>query len=179
MRVKLLLLGLLLLGLGIQGNSLGASSFSASTSDASCTPKFRQIHQIEKLQIAFIECKDNADEVVIIVNGSKQPIDLFGYKITNSRGQPFVFERRGLNEGCCTINAYDVIRIHSGKLNANLFEDPRDLHWLNEDGRPRVDEVWNDNADMATLCNRDGERKILDTYEYGEVQNPVQCPQDP
>ena len=133
----------------------------ADTGSQLCSPKPRSVGF---LHIVWIDCRSNQDEVVIIVNGSAQDIDLTGYRITSEGGQEFVFEKTHVNDSCCIIKAYDILRIHSGPGNDRPFDDPRDLHWLRKDGLPYRARVWNDDGDKAELIDANG--NVVDVYEY-------------
>ena len=126
-----------------------------------CSP---ENHFHGSLFISWISCQANEDEVVIIVNGSPFDQDITGYQITSFDGQIFTFEQKTVNANCCIINAYDILRIHSGPGNNQPFDDYRDLHWLREDGQPVISNVWNDNGDVAQLLDFRGE--TIDSYEY-------------
>ena len=126
-----------------------------------CSPEFRLIGA---LHIAWIDCQNNQDEVVIIVNGTNEDIDLTGYRLISQGGQEFLFQKTALNDNCCIIKAYDILRIHSGPKNDRPFDDPRDLHWLTKKGEPRIKNVWNDEGDRAELIDKEG--KIIDVYQY-------------
>ena len=139
---------------------LALSTF-AETGSRACSPNPREVGF---LHIAWIDCRNNQDEVVIIVNGSGRDIDLTGYRITSAGGQEFLFQKTALNDNCCVIKAYDILRIHSGPKNDRPFDDPRDLYWLRKDGMPYRARVWNDDGDKAELIDKNG--NVVDVYEY-------------
>ena len=151
---KLMFLALLLLPL------LAAGLF-AQTGSRACAPNPRDYGP---LHIAWIDCRNNQDEVVIIVNGSGRDLDLTGYRLISRGGQVFEFQRTPVNDHCCVIKAYDLLRIHSGPGNDRPFDDPRDLHWLRKDGLPYRARVWNDVGDRAELVDDNG--NVVDVYEY-------------
>jgi hypothetical protein len=128
-------------------------------------------HLNNSLHIAWIDCKmsdvsGNKDEVVIIVNGTNGEINLKDYTISDESQLPFKIEPIGKNIECCMIEPHDIIRIHSGNSNkdASPVSGGRDLYWLNSDGTPRIEGVWNDDHDRAELKDKDS--NVVDIYEY-------------
>lgn len=129
-----------------------------------CAPQFRFV---EPLTIAWIDCQSNYDEVVVMVNGSSNDVDLIGYQIDTRRGDQFRFQQTSINPNCCLIKAHDILRIHSGHRNLQPFSDPRDLHWVSPDGQLSGTKVWNDEGGAALLFSPEGD--LIAHYEYGNL----------
>jgi Lamin Tail Domain len=123
-----------------------------------CAPQPRQY---DSLHIAWIDCLSK-DEVVIIVNGEASDVDLTNYKLSSSGGETFAFPDNTI------IKAHDILRIHSGPGNNQTFTDPQhDLSWLNGGGKPRTEEVWNNDGDTAILADASTPQvHVLDFYRY-------------
>ena len=129
-----------------------------------CNPHPRSVGPIH---ISYINCTSENNEVVIVLNGTNEPVDLTGYRLTNaSRGLTFHFRQTPVNEGCCTLGPNEVFRVHTGLRNYSHFDSPHDLHWLRAPGLPEVERIWDDSGDVAQLL--DGQGHVVDTYGYGQ-----------
>lgn len=129
-----------------------------------CNPHPRSVGPIH---ISYVNCVADSDEVVIVLNGTNESVDLSGYALTNaSRGLTFQFQQTPVNDGCCTLGPNESFRIHTGLRNYSHFESPQDLHWLREPGLPEVERIWDDSGDVAKLIDPQGQ--VVDTYAYGQ-----------
>ena len=114
------------------------------------------------LCIAYIDYRTNDDEVVVLLNRGREPIDLTGYVLWSDGGQQFTFGVPGLNKQDPIIQPLDIVRVHVKHCDA--FEDPRDFIWTNKDGTCRKSNVWNDEGDTGKLISPDEE--VIDIYCY-------------
>jgi hypothetical protein len=127
-----------------------------------CAPQAREYGP---LHIEWIVCQNDQAEMVIIANLNDASIDLTGYEITSQvAGQRFIFKPGTLNTQCCTIQAHDILRIHSGPGNSRIFENPRDLHWLTQYDQLSLAPLWSYLADRAGF--RDPSGRLVDSYQY-------------
>jgi len=115
------------------------------------------------LYIAYIDYRTNDDEVVVLLNRGREPIDLTGYTIRSDvGGQEFTFVFSGLNKQERIIQPLDIVRVHIKHCDA--FEDPRDFIWATKQGECYKKEVWNDNGDTARLYSPTDD--LVDVYCY-------------
>ncbi|MBI1729107.1 lamin tail domain-containing protein [Candidatus Acetothermia bacterium] len=142
-----------------------AFSAQQQSADKSCSPI---LTKHDSLHIAWIDCSNRPDpniavedEILIIVNGSNQPMNLTGFEVKDANDHTFVFsDINTLNKYCCQIKSHDLLRIHSGPANKDIKEpeSDHDLYWQNA-------EVWNNDHDRAVLVDKDGITTV-DIYEY-------------
>lgn len=115
------------------------------------------------LYIAYIDYRTNDDEVVVLLNRGREPIDLTGYVIRSERGQQeFKFGVSSLNPHNPVIQPLDIVRVHVKYCGP--FADPKDFIWINEQGECYKGNVWNDKGDVAILYSPTGDP--VDVYSY-------------
>jgi len=115
------------------------------------------------LCIAHIDYRTNDDEVVVLLNRGREPIDLTGFYIWSEGEQKFTFNASGLNEEQDPIiQPLDIVRVHV--KHCGPFADPRDFIWINKDGTCRKSNVWNDGGDVGILYSPTD--APLDVYSY-------------
>lgn len=154
-------LALLALPLVLSATTLGVEG---DPDPSACDPHPRGVGPIH---ISYVNCLDDEDEVVVVVNGTNETVDLTGYRLTNaSRGLTFAFKRTAVNDSCCVLAPHETFRVHTGLRNYDRFDSPHDLHWLREPGLPEVERIWNDAGDVARLIDRKGH--VVDIYAYGQ-----------
>lgn len=144
--------------------ALAAPGVEGTKASDLCNPRPRSVGP---LHIAYINCLAEEDEVVTVLNGGAQQIDLTGYVLTNkSTGRLFAFEKTPVNSTCCTLGPYEIFRVHSGLRNFWSFDSAQDLHWLRRPGVPEVERIWSDEGDAARLIDPQG--RVVDVYMYGQ-----------
>ena len=97
-------------------------------------------------------------ETVLIVNLTKEKIDLCGYLLKAEKaGLTFDFAE----EADCkaTIAPLSLIRVHSGSGSSNYYASWNDIPWSQND-------IWDDASDKATLVDPEG--NVVSTFTYGE-----------
>ena len=114
------------------------------------------------LCIVYIDYGTNDDEVVVLLNRGREPINLTGYALWSDGEQKFTFGVSKLNKRDPIIQPLDIVRVHV--KHCDSFEDPRDFIWTNKDGTCRKSNVWNDNGDIARLYSPTGDP--VDVYCY-------------
>ncbi|MBI4312372.1 MAG: lamin tail domain-containing protein [Chloroflexi bacterium] len=96
-----------------------------------------------------IQAVDLKAEVVTITNTGDAPQDMTGWKLISQVGtQVFVFPPGFI------LDAGATVQITSGPNSRS--QSPSVLQWLNADGNPRKQAVWNDNGDPALLYDSAG-----------------------
>jgi len=114
------------------------------------------------LCIAHIDYRTNDDEVVVLLNRGREPIDLTGYVIRSDvGGQEFTFGVSALNPHDPVIQPLGIVRVHVKDWS---FPDPRDFIWINKQGEPYKGKVWNNHGDTARLYSPTGDP--VDVYCY-------------
>ena len=118
------------------------------------------------LCIAHIDYRTNGDEVVVLLNKGREPIDLTGYTIRSEvGGQQFTFgvsDVSELNKHDPIVQPLDIVRVHV--KDCLCIPDPRDFIWINKQGECYKKEVWNDKGDAARLYSANGD--LLAEYSY-------------
>ncbi|MBS3766115.1 lamin tail domain-containing protein [Candidatus Bipolaricaulota bacterium] len=102
--------------------------------------------------------REGEHETVILLNLSREQIDLCGYVLEVDEGdRKFDFTEQ--SDCKTTIPPLSVMRIHSGPGSSSYYASWQDLPWTQE-------EVWNDQEGKASLINPEGE--VVSTFKYGE-----------
>ena len=110
-------------------------------------------------ELAIIQViHEGPHETVLIVNLTREKIDLCGYVLKADRaGISLDFEK----EADCkaTIAPLSLIRVHSGTGSSEYYASWQDIPWSQEG-------VWDDHSDKATLVGPEG--NVVSTFSYGD-----------
>ena len=118
----------------------------------------------EGLSILCISEDAQGREVVVIFNNSPETIDLTGYILTSEGEQQFEFKNCQINLNALSIAPFDIVRVRSGGCETET--DTRDFFWVTQSGACYIDEVWNNNSDVARLFRPDAPDVPVAIYSY-------------
>ena len=124
-------------------------------------PNTYQARSAEKMgnELAIVQViREGPHETVVIVNLTREKIDLCGYVLKADRAD-LSFDFAEEADCKATIAPLSLIRVHSGSGSSEYYASWEDIPWSQG-------EIWNDQSDKATLVDPDG--NTISTFSYGE-----------